>query len=78
MIRAIRPRIWRTTNVLMDAVLKFFLATGAYDHRADVSATLQQAHDGNFILAASTSDDASLLVLMHVACLAADECFVDF
>src|SRR5207245_6388083 len=49
-----------------------------YDHRSDVSAALHHAHHDNLILAASASNNALTLRLMHVAGLAADEGFIYF
>ena len=61
-----------------DVLLKFGLATAIYNHRADVSAALQHSHHKSLILAASSSDDALTLRLVHIPRQPADEGLINF
>jgi len=64
-------------DVLVDVLLKFFLAAPIYDHCADVPAAFQHAHNNSLILTAGPGDDTRTLALVHVASLPADEGLVD-
>lgn len=64
-------------NVLANVLLKFLLAPIVYNHRANVSATLQHSHHKSLVFPASASDNALTLRFVHIPSFAADEGFVD-
>ena len=64
-------------DMLADLLLKFALAAIVYNEGPHVAAALYHAHDYGLVFAASASDDALTLRLVHVARFAADEGFVN-
>jgi hypothetical protein len=65
-------------DVLADLLLKFSLATIVYNEGSHVAAAFDHTHDYGFIFAASSSNDALTLRLVHVARFSTDESFVNF
>jgi len=66
------------SDVLAYFVLQYSLAATRNYLCANLPTTLQDAENGSFILAASSSDSTLALAHMHVAGLASDERFVNF
>jgi hypothetical protein len=65
-------------NMLLYFRLESGLLAVCNDNCLDLAATLQDTHDGSFILCACSGDAASLDAQVHIAGLAADESFVSF
>src|SRR5205085_361517 len=65
-------------DVFTNLLLKFLLAS-AIDHEgANIAAPFDHAHDNGLILTASASNNTLTLRPVHIAGLAADECFIYF
>src|ERR1035437_6005533 len=57
-------------------LLQYSLTTAGNNGSTNLSAALQDAHDGGLVLRPGASDPALALTQVHVACLTADESFI--
>src|SRR5437764_734875 len=76
--QGVRENLRSGCDVRFDMSLKRLFLAAVYYIRTDPPATLENANHHRFIVAASSGDLHRLDVLVHVACLAADEGFVNF
>src|ERR1700688_1432865 len=65
-------------DVLVNLRLQFMLLATRHDFGANLSAALQDAHDGSLVLRASSRNSTLALTQVHIPRLAADEGFVNF
>lgn len=66
------------SDVLSDFPLNYILAPIRNNLSANFSSTLKHTHDDSFVVRAALYNPPTMHVGMHVASLAADECFVYF
>jgi len=66
------------SNILPDFPLNHILAPIRNDLSANFSASLKDSHNDSLVVWPTSHDAAMMHTRMHVASLAADECFIDF